>query len=1396
MKNNNTIIGNNKFLFLKSELEQHYNKENNKEINSFKNFNYYFKKLQNKTKDFFMFVVPDKSIICKDNLPEMYDKNNAYRLVDFIKNNVASTKFIDLHDHVVLDSSDYYMTDTHINDKGSLKIIKSIMKFFIDDIEINRIDNFLKTRTIHNFQGDLTSPLNLKNQQLIIDLNLNENIVKIENICYNNYINKIKDLDIKYRFCYSRPSKYIYNKNAVIKKKILIYGSSSTHNKVFELLSFYFENIFFYWNHLFINNELIQIFNPDIIIDIKPERFLNVNDNLYNTISNYDSNYNIEYNLLSYNDIYSILVHIDSYTFNNIIENINSLNEIKNNLKIFACILDEYRHLIKPYINLNKYDVLNLNRDLMIFYNNKTEPEISDLKLIRIVNNNEENRKYKYENIPEDFIANDYIELNADLKHMTESDAICHYEYNGYKENRKYKYENIPKDFNAKDYIKLNHDLKDMTELEATCHYEYYGYTENRYYIDIGKHNKSSIIYNSNIKSNIIIYILCPSEKYFKLSSKIYNKYPWAKPILMKYQDYTFENAFWKQLLEIEEEWINCNMVGTLSFSSYKKINLKKVHNIITNKLYLPNDFYHFFDSDVSIPSTNTNFHPYFMEIWNDALNKLNLQNVTEAYCNYWMCTPVLIKQYVEWYHNKCMPVLLENPYIFEDAHHISSNLKNHENLINIWGKPYFPHYPFIMERLVKSYFVTNKEILKLHNYKNSMNCFEDYQTKWNSYPYLFSKYILKIESPNNNIKYSIIKNFENVDLDLDVDIITHLHIYNIDLFSDFYGIYFENLYEFSPIIITYSIGIVPEFLFNKNITIINIINKGMDIGAKLCALDYIKNNNINYNYILFLHSKSDKNIRDSYFHPLIKNKERLQLIKILLSIKNNKLYGIFPDLMYKTYNYNCHKNWISNVNYINDVLNFLNIEITKEQKFVEGNCCILHKEVLDYIFKDKISIFYNILNESNSFDYNFFKNTNNLNTDLYDTYNIFNNLPQTTEVSIITGSDGMIEHAFERIWLNVIKKIGGNFLLLNSNNIITNYDVKINAIYFPQFHEIPENNNFWGDGFTEWTYLKPYPENVNINDKKYDILKPHESIGYYDLNNVNTLKIQIDIAEKYNINGFVIYHYWFENNNKILYKPLEYFLRDDVTFNFCISWANETWSRRWDGSNQEILIKQGYGNDADYLLHIQYLIPFFKRKNYIKNNKGECIFYIYNFYDIIDFYENMMIVWNNELQKNNLSIKIIITENSFKQNHNINNFNLDKFIFEPMYSTHYTDIDRKLQNFSINYNDIINNYKNNVYNTNNKHYGLPLYWNNIVRRKNLSFLIIKNFNLENMETLFNILICRILLKYVNNKNNKNNENFINVNAWNEWNEQAVLEPNNITGYENLEMIYKLTNDL
>lgn len=160
-------------------------------------------------------------------------------------------------------------------------------------------------------------------------------------------------------------------------------------------------------------------------------------------------------------------------------------------------------------------------------------------------------------------------------------------------------------------------------------------------------------------------------------------------------------------------------------------------------------------------------------------------------------------------------------------------------------------------------------------------------------------------------------------------------------------------------------------------------------------------------------------------------------------------------------------------------------------------------------------------------------------------------------------------------------------------------------AYYLPQFHEIAENNRWWGEGFTEWVHLreaKKYAAQQNIR-------KPIAPYGEYSLLNPWVMEWQNSLAKQHGINGFMVFDYWFGAGKTLLEKPMQMVLEQQLDFDYCLCWANHTWFNKRDDI---LLIQQQYLGAADYQAYFYCLLPHFKSAHYIRvDNKP--IFAIFN---------------------------------------------------------------------------------------------------------------------------------------------------------------------------------------
>lgn len=209
---------------------------------------------------------------------------------------------------------------------------------------------------------------------------------------------------------------------------------------------------------------------------------------------------------------------------------------------------------------------------------------------------------------------------------------------------------------------------------------------------------------------------------------------------------------------------------------------------------------------------------------------------------------------------------------------------------------------------------------------------------------------------------------------------------------------------------------------------------------------------------------------------------------------------------------------------------------------------------------------------------------------------------------------------------------------------------VKIIANYLPQYHRIPENDRWWGEGFTDWVAVKATTPAFNKHNQPRIPLNHN----YYSLDNVDAIRWQAEIARKYGVYGFGIYHYWFSSQQHLLQKPAELLLKNkDIDINFMFIWDNLTWKRTWSKLNRGldwapkyddskdaknagesgILAELIYGTEEDWEKHYNYLLPFFLDKRYIKKGNRP-VFAVFQPRNNIDTLNSMAKYWD-DLAKN-----------------------------------------------------------------------------------------------------------------------------------------------------------------
>ena len=198
---------------------------------------------------------------------------------------------------------------------------------------------------------------------------------------------------------------------------------------------------------------------------------------------------------------------------------------------------------------------------------------------------------------------------------------------------------------------------------------------------------------------------------------------------------------------------------------------------------------------------------------------------------------------------------------------------------------------------------------------------------------------------------------------------------------------------------------------------------------------------------------------------------------------------------------------------------------------------------------------------------------------------------------------------------------------------------IRVIAFYLPQFHPTPENDEWWGKGFTEWTNVgKARP----LFRGHYQPRVPAD-LGYYDLRLPESRIAQADMAREYGVEGFCYWHYWFGNGRQLLQRPFEEVLASGrPDFPFCLAWANHSWEDKQfsrDG-NHRMLMEQLYPGDEDYVAHFRHLLPAFQDPRYIRVD-GKPLFVVYNPGELPDA-RHFIEVWQREAARHGFQMHFV----------------------------------------------------------------------------------------------------------------------------------------------------------
>ncbi|MCP9835633.1 glycoside hydrolase family 99-like domain-containing protein [Cyanobium sp. La Preciosa 7G6] len=344
--------------------------------------------------------------------------------------------------------------------------------------------------------------------------------------------------------------------------------------------------------------------------------------------------------------------------------------------------------------------------------------------------------------------------------------------------------------------------------------------------------------------------------------------------------------------------------------------------------------------------------------------------------------------------------------------------------------------------------------------------------------------------------------------------------------------------------------------------------------------------------------------------------------------------------------------------------------------------------------------------------------------------------------------------------------------------------EIKAVAFYLPQFHPIPENDKWWGKGFTEWSNVT---RTRQLFRHHYQPRVPAD-LGFYDLRLEDTQVAQAELARQFGIHGFCYYYYWF-NGKKLLNQPIEQMARSSrVETGFCACWANENWSRNWDGQNRHVLMKQEYSLNSNIAL-IREMIPMMKDPRWVRFS-GRPVMVVYRI-SIIPNWTETARAWREECRMAGLgeihlcAVRFgLETLQGKPQEHG-----LDSYVLFPPHETRRKNIRDEVHDLHKEFGGEIFDYTAVVDGDLQKydggyewpvHRGAMLGWDNTARR-------LTDARIFHGATPYGFRRWMKGIVEQEARFNSGSESLIFINAWNEWAEGTYLEPDQRWGTAYLE---------